>query len=535
MAVYRGPRSYTGEDGAEITCHGSLPVIRRILSLLARSGFRAAGPGEFTQRAFLNGRMDLTRAEAVNEIVRARTDRARALALQRLSGAIQRKIEAVRDDLIGVQAALEASLDYPDDDHGASVDTAILDRAASTLEALARTCARGRLYQEGVAVALAGATNAGKSSLFNQLLRQDRAIVSEVHGTTRDWLEAGIDRRGFPCACSTPRVPGSRATRSSARDSAARARCCEAPTWSCGSLTRGWVSPTPTGPAWRRPRRAGPGSSARGTRSISPGALPCPDGFVAVSALTGEGLERLEAAMAAALLAGTADAGDGPLLDSERQRELLERALGALARFRDDLGPGPAARRPRGRPARGAGRPRRHHRRGDERGRARAPVLELLRGEVAAMDHEAIVVGAGHAGIEAGLALARVGLDTLLVTQSLDAIGRMSCNPAIGGLAKGNLVREIDALGGEMGRLVDAAMIQFRMLNTSRGPAVQAPRAQEDKQAYAALAKRALERQPGLGLLQDTVVDLVLDARRSAHRGRRDRARADASAPASWS
>jgi tRNA uridine 5-carboxymethylaminomethyl modification enzyme len=128
------------------------------------------------------------------------------------------------------------------------------------------------------------------------------------------------------------------------------------------------------------------------------------------------------------------------------------------------------------------------------------------------MDHEAVVVGGGHAGIEAALALARLGLDTLLVTQSLDAIGRMSCNPAIGGLSKGNLVREVDALGGEMGRLADAAMIQFRMLNTSRGPAVQAPRAQEDKQLYASLAKRALERQHGLALLQDTVVDLVVDA-----------------------
>ena len=173
-------------------------MIRRILSLLARSGFRAAGPGEFTQRAFLNGRMDLTRAEAVNEIVRARTDRARALALQRLSGAIQRKIEAVRDDLVGVQAALEACLDYPDEDHGAFVDVAVLDRSAASLAALARTCARGRLYQEGVAVALAGATNAGKSSLFNQLLRQDRAMVSEVHGTTRDWIEAGLDLEGIP-------------------------------------------------------------------------------------------------------------------------------------------------------------------------------------------------------------------------------------------------------------------------------------------------------------------------------------------------
>ncbi len=127
------------------------------------------------------------------------------------------------------------------------------------------------------------------------------------------------------------------------------------------------------------------------------------------------------------------------------------------------------------------------------------------------MDVEAIVIGAGHAGIEASLALARLGVQTLLVTQSLDCIGRMSCNPAIGGIAKGNLVREIDALGGEMGKLIDATMIQFRVLNRSRGPAVQAPRAQADKQAYAALAARTLQAQGNLHLLQDTVVDLALD------------------------
>jgi tRNA uridine 5-carboxymethylaminomethyl modification enzyme len=126
------------------------------------------------------------------------------------------------------------------------------------------------------------------------------------------------------------------------------------------------------------------------------------------------------------------------------------------------------------------------------------------------MDADAIVIGGGHAGIEASLALARLGVSTLLVTQSLDCIGRMSCNPAVGGLAKGNLVREIDALGGEMARLIDATMIQFRMLNRSRGPAVQAPRAQADKAAYAALAKKTLETQKGLSLFQDTVVDFLL-------------------------
>jgi tRNA uridine 5-carboxymethylaminomethyl modification enzyme len=128
------------------------------------------------------------------------------------------------------------------------------------------------------------------------------------------------------------------------------------------------------------------------------------------------------------------------------------------------------------------------------------------------VDYEAIVVGGGHAGIEASLALARLGHTILLVTQDIDAIGRMSCNPSIGGLSKGNLVREIDALGGQMGKLIDASMIQYRILNRSRGPAVQAPRAQADKALYASLARKCLESQPKLTLFMDTVVDLILDA-----------------------
>jgi tRNA uridine 5-carboxymethylaminomethyl modification enzyme len=127
------------------------------------------------------------------------------------------------------------------------------------------------------------------------------------------------------------------------------------------------------------------------------------------------------------------------------------------------------------------------------------------------MDYEAIVVGGGHAGIEAALALARLGHSTLMVTQNPDRIGMMSCNPAVGGLSKGNLVREVDALGGEMGKLIDSSMVQFRMLNMSRGPAVQAPRAQADKQAYMNAARRSIESQSGLSVFMDTVTDLTLD------------------------
>lgn len=128
------------------------------------------------------------------------------------------------------------------------------------------------------------------------------------------------------------------------------------------------------------------------------------------------------------------------------------------------------------------------------------------------MDYDIVVVGGGHAGIEAALAAARLGRSTLLVTQNPDTIGRMSCNPAIGGLSKGNLVREVDALGGQMGLLIDATTIQYRLLNRSRGPAVQAPRAQADKSAYAAAARTAVEGQPGLHVYMDTVVALIASA-----------------------
>jgi tRNA uridine 5-carboxymethylaminomethyl modification enzyme len=147
------------------------------------------------------------------------------------------------------------------------------------------------------------------------------------------------------------------------------------------------------------------------------------------------------------------------------------------------------------------------------------------------MDSDAIVIGGGHAGIEAALALGRLGFSTLLITQSLDCIGKLSCNPAVGGLSKGNIVREVDALGGEMAKLIDATMIQFRILNRSRGPAVQAPRAQADKGAYAALAKWTLERESNLHVFQDTVVDLQVNGDERAvtgvvtQRGRRFRSR----------
>ena len=342
LAVYRAPKSYTGEDSAEIYCHGSLPVIQRLLSLLTRSGFRPAGPGEFTQRAFLNGRMDLTRAEAVNEIVRAKTDRARGLALERLGGAIEKKIMAAREALVELRASLEVLIDYPDDESGDTIDPGTLEEAFRLLEGLTQSYRRGRIYQEGVAVAIAGATNSGKSSLFNQLLRQERAIVSETHGTTRDWLEGMVSLEGIPVRLldtaglrpsSDPlEIEGMRRTRQVIESADAVVYLVDGTVGESSAdreFIATWAGPAPLVPAWNK--------------TDLPGLRPAPDAFIPVSAATGQGVERLAAEIVGAVLGGRTEETGEPLIDSERQRDLIDRALVALRRFRAARGRGVTA------------------------------------------------------------------------------------------------------------------------------------------------------------------------------------------------
>ncbi len=339
IAVYKSPKSYTGEDGAEIFCHGSLPVIQRLLSLLARSGFRAAGPGEFTQRAFLNGRMGLTQAEAVNEIVRAKTDRARGLALQRLGGAIEDRVQKARDALLDLRASLEVLIDYPDEQTDSGVDTEKLDNAERIVMELVHTYPQGRIYQEGVSVAIAGATNAGKSSLFNLLLRQDRAIVSEIHGTTRDWLEGTASIQGIPvrlfdtaglrAATDALEIQGLKKTHE-VIDSADAVLYLVDGTRGMDAADRkfldGWQRPAPLLRVWNK-------SDLRGV-------LPAPEGFLTASAVTGTGIDDIQRALAEATLGGAPFGGAEPLVDSERQRDLLTSALASLKRLRASLSEG---------------------------------------------------------------------------------------------------------------------------------------------------------------------------------------------------
>jgi len=200
LSVHRAPASYTGEDVVEISCHGGNLVTARLWETCLRAGARAARAGEFTERAFLNGKMDLTQAEAVIDLIRAQTDLALRSATEQLEGRLGEKITRLREELISLIANLEAYIDFPDEDIEPDVGAAFLarlDTIRAAIESLLTTADQGRIFREGVRVVIYGATNAGKSSLLNRLFGFSRAIVSESPGTTRDTIEEVVNLRGI--------------------------------------------------------------------------------------------------------------------------------------------------------------------------------------------------------------------------------------------------------------------------------------------------------------------------------------------------
>lgn len=200
LTVYRDGHGYTGEEAVEISCHGGIQTVKSILEFLQKLGFRQAGRGEFTLRAFMHGKMDLTRSEAVAELIDSKTQRTRNASLQRLDGNLQKLITHLRKDVLEIMATVEVQLDYAEDETEPDLGFPEEEtrKVLEQIDRLRRTYSAGKLYSEGARIVLAGPVNAGKSSLFNYMLNEERAIVSPVEGTTRDFIEGQCSIHGIP-------------------------------------------------------------------------------------------------------------------------------------------------------------------------------------------------------------------------------------------------------------------------------------------------------------------------------------------------
>ncbi|MGX7031250.1 tRNA uridine-5-carboxymethylaminomethyl(34) synthesis GTPase MnmE [Vagococcus zengguangii] len=202
VSVMRAPRTFTREDIVEINCHGGMVVTNQVLQLLLREGARIAEPGEFTKRAFLNGRMDLSQAEAVMDLIRAKTDKAMHVALNQLDGNLSTLIRSLRQEILETLAQVEVNIDYPEYDDVEEMTSQLLKEKAFEVKErvsyLLRTAQQGKILREGLATAIIGQPNVGKSSLLNYLLKEDKAIVTEIAGTTRDVIEEFVNVRGVP-------------------------------------------------------------------------------------------------------------------------------------------------------------------------------------------------------------------------------------------------------------------------------------------------------------------------------------------------
>ena len=334
VTVFRAPRSYTGQDLVEFSCHGGLLAPAQLLAALHAAGARTAMPGEFTRRAVLNGKLDLLQAEAVGDLIDATAPAQGRAALRQLDGALSRRLLALRDELLELLTVLSYDIDFPEEDDGPvprARISAMLGQARQSIELLLATAPAGERLHEGALVVLAGRPNAGKSSLFNALLGASRALVTEIPGTTRDTIEASSEVLGWPIrlADTAGLRDADERLEQLVIEVSRRYLAAADLVLLCVETDR---EVTPEEATLLRER---PALLVRSKSDLAAGV-----GLVE-SVVTGEGIDRLRATIAERLFGGGQGYADlEPMLSRERHRVALARAAKALAAAGEEFGPG---------------------------------------------------------------------------------------------------------------------------------------------------------------------------------------------------
>ena len=335
LAVMRAPKTFTREDVVEISCHGGVLPAKLVLDALLENGARPAAPGEFTRRAFLNGRIDLAQAEAVADLIHSRTELALAAANEQLAGKLSQRIHLLRDDLMKTLAHIEAHIDFPDEDIAPDTREQLLARLRAGLDfidSLLRTANEGRLLRRGIRAAIIGRPNVGKSSLLNQLLGRDRAIVSPTPGTTRDTIEETANVRGLPVIFIDT---------AGLRESADQIEA-EGVRRSRGALAEAELllhvldgsEPLHVADEKLLSEFAHKKRLLVRNKSDLPGRLRLPSDSPAVDVccLTGDGIENVKDAIKAKVWSGEIEAGQWQVMINSRHEDALQRARAALER-----------------------------------------------------------------------------------------------------------------------------------------------------------------------------------------------------------
>jgi tRNA modification GTPase len=336
VTYFAAPRSYTAEDVVEIACHGSPVVLRYALERACEAGARLAEPGEFTLRAYLNGRIDLPQAEAVRDLIEATTLYQARIAAQQSAGSVSRRLKPVKDQLLELIALLEAGIDFAEDDVDVAPPEEILrrvDAIAASVSALVASFAYGKLVHDGFSLAIVGRPNVGKSSLFNRLLEQDRAIVTGIPGTTRDVISETASLEGLPVKLLDTagiRV-GENVVEALGIERSHQAMADADLTLVVVDLSEPWTADDES--LVRRAREQGKFLIAANKSDLAPRANP--EGAFAVSALTGEGVPALRRAIAGAIAPQGRLEQEGGFITSLRHEQLLKETREALAHARN--------------------------------------------------------------------------------------------------------------------------------------------------------------------------------------------------------